>query len=127
YTVTGTDAFGGIGTSTVTVTVSPAPNATISYAGSPYCANAGTAGVTLTGTGGGVYSSTAGLSLNTATGAVNLGASTPGTYTVTYTIAAANGCSAFSTTATITINALPVIAIAPPSASILVGGNVDLT
>ena len=37
---------------------------------------------------GGVYSSTAGLSMNSATGVVNLATSTPGTYTVTYTTAA---------------------------------------
>ncbi|MBK7308306.1 MAG: hypothetical protein IPI88_15650 [Chitinophagaceae bacterium] len=41
-----------------------------------------------TGTAGGTYSSTAGLTINAATGDVTLATSTPGTYTVTYTIAA---------------------------------------
>jgi hypothetical protein len=77
----------------VAVTVNPAPSATISYTGSPYCSTGGTASVTRTGTAGGSYSSTAGLSINAGTGAVDLGASTPNTYTVTYTIAAAAGGS----------------------------------
>ena len=36
----------------------------------------------------------AGLSINAGTGVVDLSASTPGTYTVTNTIAAAGGCPA---------------------------------
>ena len=53
-----------------------------------------------------MYSSTPGLSINASTGAVNLGASTPGIYTVTYTVAAGGGCASFSTTAVITIAAV---------------------
>ncbi len=89
----------------VAVVVTPAPSATISYAGSPYCSNGGTASVTRTGTAGGSYSSTAGLSINSSTGAVDLAASTAGTYTVTYTVAASGGCAQFQTTASITITA----------------------
>jgi gliding motility-associated-like protein len=111
YTVTYTiAASGGCGifTTTAPITVTAQPAATISYAGSPYCSNAGTVSVTRTGTAGGTYSaSPAGLSINAATGAVNAGTSTPGTYTVTYTIAAAGGCSVVTTTAPITINAVP--------------------
>jgi PKD repeat protein/subtilisin-like proprotein convertase family protein len=91
----------------VAVIVNPAPSATISYTGSPYCSTGGTASVTRTGTAGGSYSAGAGLSLNTSTGAVDLAASTPGTYTVTYTIAAAGGCALFQTTASITVTAAP--------------------
>jgi hypothetical protein len=116
YTVTYTIApSGGCGITftTTTITITAAPNATISYTGSPYCSNAGTANVTLTGSpAGGVYSSTAGLSINAATGAVNLGASTAGTYTVTYTVAASGGCATYTTTTTITITALPAATIA---------------
>lgn len=101
--------------STITVTVNPAPAATISYAGSPYCANAGTATVTQTGTTGGTYSSTTGLSINASSGAVNLGASTPGTYTVTYTVAASGGCAAYSTTTSITITGAPYATGSYPS------------
>jgi hypothetical protein len=52
------------------------------------------------------------LSINATTGAVTLGSSTAGTYTVTYTIAASGGCAVFTTTATITITALPAATIA---------------
>jgi Ig-like domain CHU_C associated/Secretion system C-terminal sorting domain len=110
YTVTYTIAAAGgcaIFTTTAPITITAAPSATISYAGSPYCSNVATAAVTRTGTTGGVYSSTAGLSLNASTGAVNIATSTAGTYTVTYTIAAAGGCAIFTTNAPITITAAP--------------------
>jgi len=55
---------------------------------------------------GGTFSSTAGLIINSATGLVDLSASTPGTYTVTNTIAATASCPAVVFTATITINAV---------------------
>jgi hypothetical protein len=96
------------------VTITAAPAATISYSAAPYCQGSGTAAVTRTGSSGGTYSSTAGLSINTTTGEVNLNTSTPGTYTVTYSIAAASGCAAFSTTGSITVNQLSV---APTSAT----------
>lgn len=84
-------------------------DAVISYPGSPYCSNSGTAIVTRTQTAGspvGTYSSTAGLSLNTTTGDINLVLSTPGTYTVTYTIAA-GACLSHIATAPVIINAAP--------------------
>ncbi|TCZ73300.1 IPT/TIG domain-containing protein [Flaviaesturariibacter aridisoli] len=85
-----------------TFTIAVAPSAgTIRYAGSPYC-QSGPAYVTHLGTSGGVYSSTAGLSLNSATGQVNLAASTAGTYTVTYTLA--GGVCAGTATTQLTIN-----------------------
>jgi hypothetical protein len=90
-------------TATSNVLITPQPNATIAYTGTPYCAS-GTAAVTVSGTvgtTGGVYSSTAGLVINAATGLVNLATSTAGTYTVTYTVAAAGGCTVYTTTAPI--------------------------
>jgi hypothetical protein len=52
----------------------------------------------------GTFSSTAGLVfVSTATGQVNLSASTPGTYTVTNTIAAAGGCGIVTATSPITV------------------------
>ncbi|RYD95011.1 MAG: hypothetical protein EOP50_08645, partial [Sphingobacteriales bacterium] len=83
--------------------------ATISYDGSPYCISTGTATVTHTGTTGGTYSATpAGLSIDAATGAIDLAASTPGTYTVKYGTTPTD----FTTTQvairpTIFINAIP--------------------
>ena len=85
------------------------PAATISYAGTPFCTSlVGAQAVTQTGTAGGTYSSTAGLTINAATGAITPSTSTAGTYTVTYTMAAGGGCAAQTATTSVTITALPV-------------------
>ncbi|GAA4343086.1 hypothetical protein GCM10023184_43110 [Flaviaesturariibacter amylovorans] len=104
-------AFEGTDNGSNLVLALPA-TASIAYSGSPYCAT-GLASVTLTGTTGGVYSTTAGLSLHAATGAINLNASAPGTYTVTYTLAAAGSCPPVQATATVVINALPSVSPVP--------------
>ena len=93
---------------TTSVTINALPNATINYSGSPYCAT-GVATVTRAGQGGGTFSSTAGLSINSSTGAVNLSASASGTYVVTYTFS--NGSCGNTTTGSITVNALPAATI----------------
>jgi gliding motility-associated-like protein len=80
---------------------------TLSYPQTAYC-TVGTASPTITGNAGGTYSSTAGLSINASTGIINLAASTPNTYTVTYTTPAVPG-PACPTTFVITINPLPTI------------------
>jgi gliding motility-associated-like protein len=82
----------------------PSPAGTISYAG-PYCSIITTPqAVTSTVTAGGVYNATpTGLNINTTTGAINPSLSTPGNYTVSYTIAASGGCPEFSTTTTVQI------------------------
>jgi gliding motility-associated-like protein len=118
YTVTYTISGGGCPTVTAStsITITAQPNATIDYAGDPYCSSGGTANVTLTGTAGGTYSSSAGLSINGSTGAINLGASTPGGYIVTYSIPASGGCAAFSTSAAVTI-------VAASSATISYSGS----
>ncbi|KGO93472.1 immunoglobulin domain-containing protein, partial [Flavobacterium subsaxonicum] len=63
---------------------------------------------------GGVYSAGTGLNIDPATGEIDLATSTPGSYTVTYTVAAnpASCLQAGSSTAPITINAAPVLAAA---------------
>ena len=96
-------------TTTTSVTITTAPSATISYAGSPFCNSVATPqSVTITGTTGGTYTALpAGLTINAATGAILPSTSTPGVYTVTYTIAAAGGCSAVATTAPVTIFETP--------------------
>ncbi len=85
-----------------------APSASISYASSPYC-NTGTATITRTGAAGGTYTSTTGLSIDGTSGSVNLNTSTPGMYTVTYTIPASGGCPPFVTTTSISVNPPPTI------------------
>jgi hypothetical protein len=80
--------------STALLTITPLPVATFSFTGTPYCPNAANPFPTFSGGGvAGTFSSTAGLVfVSTATGQVNISASTPGSYTVTNTIAAAGGC-----------------------------------
>ena len=96
-------------TATTSVTITTLPAATISYAGTPFCKTlVGAQSVTQTGTAGGTYSSTAGLTINAATGAITPSSSTAGTYTVTYTMAAAGGCAVQTATTSVTITALPV-------------------
>src|SRR6266498_1435810 len=116
YTVTYTiPASGGCAAVPVTtsVTITAVPVATFSYAGTPYCQNASNPSPTFSGGGvAGTFSSTAGLVfISTSTGQINLSASTPGTYTVTNTIAASGGCSAVAATSPITITTVPTATI----------------
>ncbi|MGQ2983729.1 fibronectin type III domain-containing protein [Flavobacterium sp.] len=106
YTVAATAACGSLAV-TAEVVINALPVATISYTGSPYCSDAGTATVTFAGDAGGIYAGGTGLVINAATGDIDLAASTAGTYTVTYTIAAANGCPDVVATASVTITKLP--------------------
>ncbi len=87
------------------LTVTSLPVATFSYTGTPYCPNASNPSPTFSGGGiAGTFSSTSGLVfVSTATGQVNIAASTPGSYTVTNTIAAAGGCGIVTATSPISI------------------------
>ena len=113
YTVTNTiAASGGCGvvTATSSITITQSPVATFSYIGSPYCPSGANPSPTFSGGGvAGTFSSTLGLNfVSTSTGVIDLTTSTPGTYTVTNTIAASGGCPAVFSTATITILTTPV-------------------
>ncbi len=105
----------------VTLTTTVAPTVTISYTGTPFCsADTSVQPVTITGTGvytGGVYSAPIGLTLDTATGGITPSTSTPGTYTVTYTIAPTGGCPTITATTSVTINPelAPTITCGPPT------------
>jgi hypothetical protein len=104
YTIAATGGCAAV-IATATVTITAAPIASISYAGSPFCQTITTGqSVTQTGTIGGVYSSSpSGLTINASTGAITPSTSTVGTYTVSYTIAASGGCAALIKTTTVTI------------------------
>ena len=99
----------------VTLTITPLPTATISYAG-PFCTSlASPQSVILSGTGGytgGTYGAVpTGLTLNTGTGAITPSSSTPGTYTVTYNTPVAGGCASVQATTSVTITLLPTATI----------------
>ncbi|MEL1249043.1 beta strand repeat-containing protein, partial [Flavobacterium helocola] len=113
YTVTTT---GGCppATTTGTITVNPTavPVTGFSYS-TPVCIN-GTNPIPTTVLGfttGGIYSSSPGLSINGATGEINLGLSTAGTYTVTYLYGATTCGAAGSSTFDITITSLSLISL----------------
>jgi hypothetical protein len=104
-----------------TVTVNALPSANISYSGSPFCA-LGTASVTRTGQAGGTYTSVpAGLSINAASGLINLAASAPGTYTVTYSFT--NGTCSNTTFTTVVIISVPNLFNVTGGGSYCAGGS----
>ncbi len=108
YSVTNTVTTDGGCTYSTNVTITAPKVASFSYP-TPLCKNGVNPSPTFIGGGvAGVFTSTAGLSINANTGQINLSASTPGNYVVTNTVAANGGCPAASATAPITITALPI-------------------
>ncbi|MFN5622030.1 MAG: hypothetical protein ACK478_12065, partial [Flavobacteriales bacterium] len=102
YTVSGTTPCPA-DLAVVTVSINASNTATISYP-TPICSGTGgEIAPIITGTAGGTFASTAGLVINASNGFINLDSSSPGSYTVTYSIAASAGCAAFQTTALVDI------------------------
>lgn len=127
YTVPGTGGCADFSTTT-TVTINSTPVATISYPGSPYCgANTTPRPVTLTGTPGGTFTAAQGLSIDAATGAINAALSTPGSYTVTYTIAAQLPCPGYVTTTNVVITESPVLTFPVAAQSVCSGETAAFT
>ena len=102
----------------------------ISYSSPSFCTTAALQSVSLNGSNGtiysggspsvwlfssGLYSAPSGLTIDVSTGAITPSTSSAGTYTVTYTIAAANGCAAVTTTTPVTITELPTANLSYPS------------
>src|SRR4029079_13343626 len=98
------------GTATSSVTVSSSPTATVS--GGTFCATGTTTLTTTRATGGTFSAAPAGLTINATTGVIDLAASTPGTYTITYSFGTApcNGTA----TSSVTVNASPKVVINEP-------------
>jgi hypothetical protein len=107
YTVAGCPDF----TTTATVQILTFPTATISYPATAFCTGMPPQAATITGTTGGTFSTTNGLSLDAQTGTINPAASTAGNYTVSYTLAG-SGCAGFTTTTPVTISQTITAAIA---------------
>ena len=109
----------------VTVTVTPQTTATFSYTGSPFCkSNATNPTPAITGTAGGTFSSTAGLTIDATTGAITLSSSTAGTYVVTYSV---SGTCPSSSTQTIVITNAPVATFSYPAGPFCVSGTTNPT
>jgi len=102
-----TDNYGCTGSTDTSITVNALPTATIAYGRAVYCFT-GTADVIQTGITGGLFSTTAGLVIDAQTGRLDLGASVPGVYTVSYFFK--NGTCSNSTTTTVTVEGKPFVA-----------------
>ncbi len=114
YTVTyTTPASGGCAAVAVTtdVTIVDVPTITLSYAGTPFCTdNVSTPTPTLGGTGayqGGSYSAENGLVVDSASGAINIASSTPGSYNVVYSVTPATGCTPITQSTPVIITEKP--------------------
>lgn len=95
----------------------------IAYTGSPFCASTGSVPVFFSGINGGAFSSSpAGLSLNAATGAIDLGNTQPGIYTVTYTV---SGTCALTTTTTVAVRPTLSVVQAPVNQVVCAGTTVS--
>ncbi len=95
---------------TITITAPPA-NTGIAYSSSTFCKSDSTLQtVTQTGTTGGTYTvvPATGLNLNTATGAFTPSTSTIGSYVISYNLPPSGGCPGATTSANITIEAVPI-------------------
>ena len=87
YTVTYTTSGTCTNTSSFQITINGLDNADFNFDSPTYCVGGTDPTPTINGLSGGVFSSTASLSLDTASGTIDLSASSPGSYTVTYTTA----------------------------------------
>ncbi len=111
-------------TYSMTISVFAGPTANFSYPASPFCQYASNPTPTYTpGSSAGTYSAfPAGLVfVNVNTGAINLQTSTPGTYTITNTIAASGGCVAVTATSPVTIGPAPIATATPATTTICSG------
>ena len=103
-----------ITTTSVTITANPTITS-FSYSGTPYCSTVTSASPSLTAsttTGMYTYTVVSGgptLTLNSSTGVINPSTSSAGTYSVTFSIAASNGCSIVNKSTSVTITANPTI------------------
>ena len=112
YTAIGTDLSSNTCSALSTITVLPVDNASFTYPSQIYCqGNSGMdPSATITGGASGTFSATpVGLVfLNTSTGSVDNSASTPNTYTITFTT---NGTCPASSSTTLSINFTPTATV----------------
>jgi gliding motility-associated-like protein len=129
-TLTTNDPAGvcGAGTDQTTIVISGTPNATFSYPLNTYCqAATDPSPVFGAGASGGVFSSGAGLSINSVNGMIDLSASVPGIYTVTNMIAPSGSCPMATANFGVTIVATPATPIVNSNSPVCEGSAINLT
>lgn len=124
-TVTPSNLCGTGTSSSVVLSILPAPTASISYPSATYCNNVpGTISVNQTGQPGGTYSAVpAGLTINGA-GGITPSTSSPGVYTVTYSFT--NGTCSNTATANVTIASIPAVTATATPSQVCINGNAQL-
>ncbi len=116
YQVTYTTAGICPDSSEVSVTIVAVDDPSFAYDNTSYCTSATNPTPTITGTTGGIFSSTTGISIDQNSGLIDLSQSTPGTYVITYTT---TGICADSSDITVNISALPNVAITNNSPTLI--------
>ncbi|WNW02991.1 gliding motility-associated C-terminal domain-containing protein [Tenacibaculum sp. HL-MS23] len=104
YTVTYTTSGACPNSSDVSVTINDLEHSSFNYSTGAYCADATDPTPTITGDTGGNFTSTVGLIINASSGVIDVSASTPGAYTVTYIT---TGPCPDSSDVSVTINSVP--------------------
>ena len=112
----------GTKTLPLSVTINELDDATFNFSGGAYCTTDSDPTPTITGLAGGTFSSTTGLSLNASSGTVDVSASTPGTYTITYTT---TGACANTSNVSFEVLDLPVITFTAPASPYCPNINTD--
>jgi hypothetical protein len=96
--------------SSIFITVTKEPDATISYTGTPFCPTSPITAVNLTGATGGTFTATPdGLDIDQATGDITPETSNPGIYLITCTIAASGGCQEVKITTTVQVSSATLV------------------
>jgi gliding motility-associated-like protein len=112
----------------VTISISSSPSATFSYPNPTYCQSAADPNpVFPIGSSGGSFSSTAGLSINTSNGSIDVSSSTPGIYTVNNDIAANGSCPGANATTLFEVIATPATPTANNNGLICEQGTINLS
>ncbi|MDX1650956.1 MAG: T9SS type A sorting domain-containing protein [Brumimicrobium sp.] len=125
YDITFTTSGTCPNTGTTQVTINTPPDPGFSYGQSQYCANASNAVATLDpgAVAGSFTASPTGLSINAFTGEITVSSSSPGSYTVTNTVAGSGGCPQQTATANVDIIALDNASFAYSSNTLCLGGT----
>lgn len=110
---------------TVSITITQLPSALFGYSGTPFCSNSAnpTPSLNVSGTNGVYTFAPSGLTIDANAGNIDLSTSTAGSYTVTNTVPAANGCPAVVATSELTITQLPIATFNYPSTPYCINGS----
>lgn len=114
---------------TTQVTIIQGTQTNVAYSGALCVSTVGTLSPTITGTTPGAFtvSPSSGLSINGTTGVITPSTSTPGSYTVTYTVTPVNSCSNSIASTTVNISSGPSVSASVTPTSVCSGGTVTLT